>query len=127
MSDVNGLVVEEQARRLYVSKWLTHRATQVSGGTVAAGSTLEALAALARRIADALRDEVPADVRFEPRYPGPVEGELSEDEHGRLVLTCNAYHGASLLGVVYTVLIAGRRPEVSVAPKGAHVENDHTN
>jgi hypothetical protein len=86
---------------------------------LAAGLTREA----ARLVADSQRlDEAEralADVshphtRFEPPYPGHRVREGPE----RRVLACTAFREGAEVGTVFTTLIAGRRPTVSVAPPG---------
>jgi len=42
---------------------------------------------------------------------------VREDEN-RLVFACTAFRDAAELGTVFTTLIAGRRPTVSIAPPG---------
>src|SRR5215217_2669523 len=60
-------------------------------------------------------------LRFEPSYPGVTAGVESASSTLRLVLACTAYTSEEIpLGVVFTVLIPGRRPQVSVAPVEAH-------
>jgi hypothetical protein len=54
-------------------------------------------------------------VRFDPTYPGapdPTDGSSVV----RLVLTCRAWDGDAPIGTVFTVLLPGRWPQVSVAP-----------
>jgi hypothetical protein len=72
------------------------------------------LAAAAETLAAAVHPRI----RFDPPYPG--EGE-PEDAGGRLrlVLACRASDERGRgLGTVFTTLIAGRQPSVSVAPAG---------
>jgi hypothetical protein len=51
---------------------------------------------------------------FEPPYPG---NRVREGEE-RLVLASTAFRDGVELGTVFTTLISGRRPTVSVAPPG---------
>ena len=61
-------------------------------------------------------------LRFEPSYPGLTAGVESASGTLRLVLPCTAYTSEEKpLGVVFTALISGRRPQVSVAPVEADV------
>jgi hypothetical protein len=53
-------------------------------------------------------------VRFDPPYPGMVSGDAA-----KILLACSARRaGGGAIGVVFTTLIPGRRPSVSVAPPG---------
>ncbi|GLZ52582.1 hypothetical protein [Actinomycetospora sp. NBRC 106378] len=56
-------------------------------------------------------------VRFDPPYPGA--GTIEEVRHGRrLVLRTAAWdEDGSTLGVVLTVLIPGREPQVQISPE----------
>ena len=64
-------------------------------------------------------------LRFEPSYPGITAGVESAGGTLRLVLACTAFSGEERpLGVVFTALIPGRRPQVSVAPVDAHVPGE---
>jgi len=116
--------VDEQARRLYLAGWLTRRAATAAGGAIPADASREALEAVAIELRQLVHEESPlAGLEFEPPYPGRVTEGAGATRVARLVLTCKASLGAAPLGVVFTVLIAGRRPEVSVAPPGAHEEH----
>ena len=61
-------------------------------------------------------------VRFEPRYPGLVAGPRPSGSRARVLFACMA-HGPDgrAVGRVFTTLIAGRQPTVSVAPPDALV------
>lgn len=52
---------------------------------------------------------------FAPPFPGAPDGSRG-NLTSRLVLTCRLLHGAEEMGTVYTTLIAGRPPQVSIAP-----------
>lgn len=115
---VDRHALDDQTKRLVLARWLTRRAGDAVGGRVPAVATPEALRGLAVRLDRILGHGQPlADLVFEPPYPGRV----AEDStvHSRLVVECNVSVGGHPLGVVLTVLIAGRRPEVSVAPPTA--------
>jgi hypothetical protein len=56
-------------------------------------------------------------VRFDPHYPGVGKPERAGGR-ARLVLACTAYGDDGEIGTVFTTLIAGRPPAVSVAPPG---------
>jgi hypothetical protein len=73
-------------------------------------------ASLTRQAATAPRLEEVSHpgTRFEPAYPGVL---VREDEKRR-VFACTAYRAEEELGTVFTTLIAGRKPAVSVAPPG---------
>ncbi len=63
-------------------------------------------------------------VRFDPPYPGVTAGPERAGERLRLVLACRALDGDGELGTVFTTLIAGRKPTVSVAPPAAPIDPD---
>jgi hypothetical protein len=111
--------VDEQMRRIYLGSWLTRRATEAAGGAVASGATRESLEAVASDLGH-IADKPPMEgLEFDPPYPGRIAEDAGPAAQSRLVLTCAATLSSAPLGVVFTVLIAGRRPEVSVAPPGA--------
>lgn len=110
--------LDDQMRRLVLGRWLTRRAGEAVGGVVPAETSPENIEELAARLGKVVADgPPPAGARFEPTYPGS----LAEDVTGRgsLVLECAVEVGGEPLGVVLTVLIPGRRPEVSIAPPSA--------
>ena len=80
----------------------------------------EGLLAAAR----ALEGLAHARVSFDPPYPGVTAGPERAGERLRLVLACRAHDGDGELGTVFTTLIAGRKPTVSVAPPGAPIDGD---
>ncbi len=112
-----------QAQRLFVATALTTQASRCLQGHVAADSDAEDLLALARRLAEEIYPlQRRHGLRFEPSYPGFTAGVESAGGTLRLVLACTAFTGEERpLGVVFTALIPGRRPQVSVAPVEAHV------
>ena len=112
-----------QAQRLFVATALTTQASRCLRGHVAADSGAEDLLALARRLAEGIEPlEQRYGLRCEPSYPGVTAGVESAGGTLRLVLACTAYTSEEKpLGVVFTALISGRRPQVSVAPVEAHV------
>jgi hypothetical protein len=112
-----------QAQRLFVATALTTQASRCLRGQVAADSDAEDLLALARRLAEEICPlQRRHGLRFEPSYPGVTAGVESAGGTLRLVLACTAFTGEERpLGVVFTALIPGRRPQVSVAPVEAHV------
>jgi hypothetical protein len=115
-----------QAQRLFVATALTTQASRCLRGHVAADSSAEDLLALARRLGEEIEPlERRYGLRFEPSYPGLTAGVESAGGTLRLVLACTAFTGEERpLGVVFTVLIPGRRPQVSVAPVEAQVPGE---
>jgi hypothetical protein len=112
--------IDDQARRLYLSRWLTRRAQSVVGGAVPDDASAESLTALAVRFRGPEADKGPlAGLRFEPPYPGDVVECTTAGGKARVLLASTVSAGTTTLGVVFTVLIAGRNPEVSVAPPSA--------
>ena len=107
-----------QAQRLFVATALTTQATRCLRGHIAADSSAEKLLTLARRLAGGIEPlERRYGLRFEPSYPGVTAGVENAGDTLRLVLACTAFTGEERpLGVVFTALIPGRRPQVSVAP-----------
>ena len=112
-----------QAQRLFLATALTTQASRCLRGHIAADSSAEELLTLARRLAEGIEPlEERYGLRFEPSYPGVTPGVESAGGTLRLVLACTAFTGEKRpLGVVFTALISGRRPQVSVAPVEAHV------
>ena len=93
----------DEARRLALGSSLTRQACRL------AAQPLVDLEAAAEALAAATHQ----DVVFEPEYPG-----TGERVGRRLLLACRAYRGGEELGTVFTALIVGRAPTVSVAPPG---------
>ena len=115
-----------QAQRLFIATALTTQASRCLRGHLSADSDAEDLLALARRLAEEIYPlETRYGLRFEPSYPGVTAGVESAGGTPRLVLACTASTGEGKpLGVVFTALIPGRRPQVSVAPAEAHVPSE---
>ena len=115
-----------QAQRLFVATALTTQASRCLRGYIADDSSAEDLLALARRLAGEIEPlEQRYGLSFEPSYPGVTAGVDSAGGTLRLVLACTAFTGEERpLGVVFTALIPGRRPQVSVAPAEAHVPGE---
>jgi hypothetical protein len=110
--------IDDQMRRLVLARWLTARVANEVGGTVPADASPESLEELASRLDPAAGNRLPfAEVRFAPPYPGRIVEDATH--RSRLVLECSVDVDEVPLGVVLTVLIAGRRPEVSIAPPSA--------
>lgn len=112
-----------ETRRLYLSAALTARVARSIGRRVAADSDAQDLLALARDLgAQAEHVERTHRLSFEPPYPGVTAGVQNVGSSIRLLLACRAFdRDGGLLGVVFTTLIPGRPPLVSVAPAGAPV------
>ena len=96
----------DEARRLALGSSLTRQARQLAPEPLDGD---QALLAAARALTAATH----RDVTFDPPYPG-----VGEPEGARLLLACRAYRDGEELGTVFTALIAGRAPAVSVAPPG---------
>ena len=107
-----------ETRRLYLSAALTTRVLRHIGGRVAADSDARQLLALARDLsAETERFEHAHHLYFEPPYPGVTAGVQYVGGGLRLLLACCASdRDGGSLGVVFTTLIPGRPPQVSVAP-----------
>ena len=103
----------DEARRLALGSSLTRQARRLAPQPL--NDENELLAA-----ARALTAATHRDVRFVPPYPG-----VGEPEGPRLLLACRAYRGDEELGTVFTALIAGREPAVSVAPPGTPLGPQH--
>jgi hypothetical protein len=109
--------IDDQARRLYLSRWLTQRAQAIAGGPLQDDASAESLAALAARFRGPDSDQRPlAGLGFEPPYPGDIVESTTAEGKARVLLATTVSTGTTTLGVVFTALIAGRTPEVSVAP-----------
>jgi hypothetical protein len=115
-----------QAQRLFVATALTTQALKCLRGHISADSDAEDLLALARRLTEEIEPvERRYGLRFEPSYPGVTAGVKSAGGTLRLVLACTAFASEGKpLGIVFTALISGRRPQVSVAPIEARVPEE---
>ena len=112
--------IDDQARRLYLSRWLTRRAQAVVGGAVPTDASAESLVALAARFRAPDSGKGPlTGLRFEPPYPGDAVESATAGSAARVLLASTVHAGGTTLGVAFTVLIAGRLPEVSLAPPSA--------
>ena len=119
-------ILDLERRRLLISASLTAQARRRLGDSLAAGSGPGDLLALA----DGLK-EVASPVErgyrigFDPAYPGVTAGPRMIGETCRLLLACKVRdRDGAPIGVVFTTLIAGRPPQVSVAPAGAGIPAD---
>jgi hypothetical protein len=119
-------ILSPETRRLLISATLTTQARRRLGRRLAPGSSARELLDLARRLneeADPI--ERAYRLRFKPSYPGVTAGPRSVYGTCRLLLACEASdaHG-NTIGVVFTALIPGRPPQVSVAPAEAGIPGD---
>lgn len=114
-------LLELEARRLYFSTALTAHAVQRLRGRIPAGVTPDDLLALARGLGEGIgRIESRHRLSFEPPFPGFTAGVEGVRGGLRLVLACEAREReGGALGVVFSTLIPGRLPQISVAPEGA--------
>jgi hypothetical protein len=115
-----------ERRRLLISAMLSAQARRRLGSSLAAGSSAGELLDLARRLNEgAVLVERAYRLRFEPPYPGVTAGPQSVGGTHRLLLACEASDTeGNPIGVVFTALILGRSPQVSVAPAGADIPED---
>jgi hypothetical protein len=115
--------LELQARRLSLAATLTGQTRRRLGGRIPPDSNTADLLALARSLREQARPiERAHSFHFEPVYPGATAGPEVVEGGLRLVLACTAFnHDGAPLGVVFTTLIPGRFPQVSVAPVGARI------
>jgi hypothetical protein len=118
--------LELEARRLFLATTLTAHAARRLRGRIPAEAGPEDLLALARGLAgETGRIESRHCLLFDPPYPGATAGIESVKSGLRLVLACEAREReGEQLGVVFTALIPGRPPQVSVAPAGARIPED---
>ena len=119
-------LLDLERRRLLISAALTTQARRSLGGSIAAGSDAKDLIALARRLSEETNVvERAYHISFDLPYPGITAGPQSAGEGLRLLLACRALdsHGVPI-GVVFTTLIPGRAPQVSVAPSEAIIPKD---
>jgi hypothetical protein len=107
-----------EARRLYLSAALSRQAARSIRGRIVADSDAADLLALARDLGEeTARLERNHRLSFEPPYPGVTAGVEVVGGSLRLLLACHALgRDGEPLGVVFTALIPGRPPQVSVAP-----------
>lgn len=112
-----------EAKRLFISTALTAHAARTLSGFVPADSGETELLLFAHRLGEAV-DSIEHRYRlcFEPSYPGVSAGVESVGGGRRLVFACEVLDTEGCpLGVAFTTLIPGRRPQVSVAPRTAGI------
>src|SRR5215211_8554377 len=115
-----------ETRRLLISATLTAQARRHLGKRIATSSGAGELLDLARKLKEGAGSiERAYRLRFEPAYPGVTAGPQIIGGTSRLLLACNVRdRDGTPIGVVFTALIAGRPPQVSVAPAGAGIPGD---
>lgn len=119
-------VLDTEAYRLFLSAALSTHAARRLRGSISPENDAEDLLLLARRLGEgASAVEQRYRLRFEPPYPGVTAGPEPVGGGFRLLLACSALDdGGAPLGVVFTALIPGRPPRVSVAPVGARIPEE---
>jgi hypothetical protein len=112
-----------ERRRLLISATLTAQARRRLGSSLATSISAGELLNLARGLYEGAGSiEHAYHLRFEPAYPGVTAGPERVGRTSRLLLACNARDlDGTAIGVVFTTLIPGRPPQVSVAPAGASI------
>ena len=112
-----------EARRLFISTALTMYAGRSLRGPIPADSSEEILLALAYRLGEEVEPvEHRYCLRFDPSYPGLSAGVENAGGGVRLVFACEVFDTEGHpLGMAFTTLIPGRRPQVSVAPREAGI------
>jgi hypothetical protein len=112
-----------ERRRLLISAALTAQARRRLGSSLAANVSVGELLDLACRVSEeAGTIERAYRLRFDPPYPGVTAGPQSVEGTSKLMLACSVRDRVGTpIGVVFTTLIAGRPPQVSVAPAGASI------
>ncbi len=119
-------ILDLEARRLFVSAALTMHAVRSARGRLPADGEGGDLLALARRLGEEISPvQQRHRLRFEPPYPGLTAGPERVSAGFRIVLACRAFDREERpLGVVFTTLIPGRLPQVSVAPIEAGIPEE---
>jgi hypothetical protein len=112
-----------ERRRLLISAALTTQTRRRLGSSLAANVSVGELLDLGCGVGEeAGTIERAYRLRFDPPYPGVTAGPQSVGGTSRLMLACSVRDRVGTpIGVVFTTLIAGRPPQVSVAPAGASI------
>jgi hypothetical protein len=112
-----------EGRRLLISAALTTQTRRRLGSSLAANVSVGELLDLGCGVGEeAGTIERAYRLRFDPPYPGVTAGPQSVGGTSRLMLACSVRDRVGTpIGVVFTTLIAGRPPQVSVAPAGASI------
>ena len=114
-----------EARRLFVSTALTAHAVRCLKGRIAEDSNAAELLVLARRLGEeTILVQRRYRFRIDPPYPGLTAGPETVRGGLRIVLACKVSNDGTPLGVVFTTLIPGRLPQVSVAPVEASITEE---
>jgi hypothetical protein len=109
----------DEARRLALASALNRHARERAEEAADAAGLLVAGRSLAEGIG---AFEERHHVRFAPAYPGVVAGPAGTAGRARVLFACSALRpDGHTVGTVFTTLIAGRPPTVSVGPPGARV------
>jgi hypothetical protein len=110
-----------ETRRLLISTTLAAQVRRRLGRRVPADSGPGELLELAHELGEAAGSVARAyRLCFAPPYPGVTAGAEDVGESSRLLLACRVSdRDGSTIGVAFTALIAGRPPQVSVAPPQA--------
>jgi hypothetical protein len=109
----------DESRRLSLASALT-RHVRDQAGDPPPDADVAALLVAGRSLARGVEDfEERHHVRFDPGYPGVVAGPEAGGPRARVLFACTASRAdGRAVGTVFTMLIAGRRPSVSVGPPG---------
>jgi hypothetical protein len=112
----------DEARRLSLASALTRHARE-RADDFPQDADVPALLVAGRSLSSGVDDfEERHHVRFDPGYPGVVAGPEAAGDRARVLFACTASRpDGRAVGTVFTTLIAGRRPSVSVGPPGTVV------
>jgi hypothetical protein len=112
----------DEGRRLSLASALARHARERTDD-VPPDADVAALLVAGRSLASGVEDfEQRHHVRFEPAYPGVVAGPEARGAPARVLFACTASRpDGRAVGTVFTTLIAGRQPSVSVGPPGTLV------
>jgi hypothetical protein len=112
-----------ETRRLLISATLAAYLRKRLGRRVPSGSGPEELLDVAHGLNEVAGPiERAHRLRFDPPYPGVTAGPKSVGGSSRLLLACRVSdHDGIAIGVIFTALISGRPPQVSVAPPQASI------
>lgn len=118
--------LDTEARRLFVSAALSAHSARRLRGRISLHSSAEDLLRLARHLGEEAGTVGRRyRLRFVPPYPGVTAGPEAARGGPRLLLACTASNDkGAQIGVVFTTLIPGRAPLVSVAPAGARIPEE---
>ena len=115
-----------ETRRLLISTTLAAQLRRRLGRGVPVDSGPGELLELAHELGEAAGSvERAYRLCFAPPYPGATAGPEDVGGSSRLLLACRVSdRDGSAIGVAFTALIAGRPPQVSVAPPQAPLPED---